>query len=91
MFNSIGTEFLYSDANSPQVLVTIDGLEAFCPALNCDYKYVAASTAKITGQAYDTATKVLTVTGTNLLMTGLDVTFGGITCASSPAATFSVI
>ena len=40
MFEPVGLEFLYSDAQSPQVLVDVDGLPALCVNLNCDYAYV---------------------------------------------------
>jgi hypothetical protein len=48
MFEPVGLEFLYSDAQSPQVLVNVDGLPALCVNLNCDYAYVQA-VAEITG------------------------------------------
>ena len=41
MFEPIHIEFLSSDAQSPQVLVTVDGMVALCASLNCDYEYVA--------------------------------------------------
>jgi hypothetical protein len=31
---------LYTVAQNPQVLVTVDGLPAVCPAANCDYSYI---------------------------------------------------
>jgi hypothetical protein len=65
MFEPVGLEFLYSDAQSPQVLVNVDGLPALCVNLNCDYNYVEPNTI-ITGQTYNPSTKVLIVTGTNL-------------------------
>ena len=43
MFEPIGLEFLYSDAQAPQVLVDVDGLPALCVNLNCDYTYEAAT------------------------------------------------
>ena len=41
MFESIGTEFLSTNAQSPQVMVSVNGLPALCPNLNCDYVYIA--------------------------------------------------
>lgn len=88
MFSPIGLEFLYTSVTKPQVLVSIDDLPALCVNLNCDYQYVA-STSKVTQQTYDTATKVLTVTGTDLPLTDVTVTFGGVDCAASPAPTYT--
>lgn len=88
MFAPIGLDFLYTSVTKPQVVVNIDGLPALCVNLNCDYAYVA-STSSITQQAYDSATKVLTVTGTALPTTGVTVIFGGVTCANSPAPTYT--
>jgi hypothetical protein len=89
MFEPIGLEFLYSDAQSPQVIVDVDGLPALCVNLNCDYAYVAA-TAEITGTTYDAATKLLTITGTALPTTGVSVHFGGVTCLdTTPSSAFT--
>lgn len=41
-FEPIPLEFLTSDAQQPQVLVMINGLEALCANLNCDYSYTRA-------------------------------------------------
>jgi hypothetical protein len=38
-FEVVPLEFLLSDAQTPQVIVTIDGMEALCLDLNCDYQY----------------------------------------------------
>jgi hypothetical protein len=40
MFEPVGLEFMRTDALSPQVIVKIDGLEALCTGVNCDYAYV---------------------------------------------------
>lgn len=79
MFEPVGLEFLYSDAQVPQVLVDVDGVPALCLNDNCGYSYVA-STTELTAQTYDEGTKVLTVTGTAIPTTGLTVSFGGATC-----------
>jgi hypothetical protein len=39
MFEPVPMEFLRSDAQTPQVIVTINGLEALCSNLNCDFLY----------------------------------------------------
>lgn len=89
MFAPVGLEFLYSNAQSPQVLVDVDGLPALCPNLNCDYAYVAAS-AKISATTYDAGTKLLTITGTSLPTINVSVHFGGSTCLdNTPSSAFS--
>jgi hypothetical protein len=40
MFEPVHLEFLTSSAESPQVLVIVDGIVALCADLNCDYEYV---------------------------------------------------
>ena len=40
MFEPIPLEFLYSDAQQPQVLVTVNGIDSVCPDFNCDYIYI---------------------------------------------------
>jgi hypothetical protein len=47
MFEPVHLEFLTSDAQSPQVLVIVDGIVALCADLNCDYEYVT-SDAEVT-------------------------------------------
>jgi hypothetical protein len=39
-FEPITLDFLTSDAQSPQVLVKVDGISALCANVNCDYTYV---------------------------------------------------
>lgn len=84
MFEPVGLEFLYSDAQLPQVLVNVDGLPALCMNLNCDYNYIA-STGVVTAQSYDSGTKVITVYGTSLPTSGVTIHFGGVTCADGTA------
>ena len=40
MFEPIPLSMLYTDAQKPQVLLTVNGIEGVCPSLNCDYVYV---------------------------------------------------
>jgi hypothetical protein len=44
---------LYTPANKPQVLVTVDGIVAVCPEQKCDYTYIAASSGKVTDVELD--------------------------------------
>ena len=43
MFEPVGLEFMYSDAKSPQVMTKVDGLEALCMNVNCDYAYIEST------------------------------------------------
>ena len=98
MFEPVGLEFLYTDAQSPQVLVTVDDLPALCVNLNCDYAYVEpGATTIITGQSYNPKTLEYIVTGKNLptiwkphgrrlqttTSTATGLDFGGATCLDS--------
>lgn len=47
-YEPVPFEFLHTAEKAPQVLVTVDGLEAVCASLNCSYTYVDPVT-KITG------------------------------------------
>ena len=94
----IPMELLYSDATSPQVLVTIDDLPVVCPDLNCDYRYVATP-AVITGQSV--VGRRVTIDGTGLPTSSIpggsrraledraspfSVMFGGATCGDDTFA-----
>jgi len=39
-YEPVPFEFLYTEESSPQVIVSIDGVEAVCHSLDCDYNYV---------------------------------------------------
>jgi len=54
---------LFTPALKPQVLVTVDGLEALCPDDNCGYSYIA-SVGQITEVTQNV--DILTITGTDL-------------------------
>jgi len=40
-YEPVPFEFLHTAETQPQVIITVDGLEAVCDSLNCSYKYVA--------------------------------------------------
>ena len=48
MFEPIPLEFIHADAQKPQVLVTVNGIDGVCPEFNCDYVYFEP-TGVITG------------------------------------------
>ena len=81
MFEPVPMEMLFSDAKKPQVLVTVNDLQALCINVNCDYAYEKAA-GEITAQTYDVGTKKLTITGTSLPTASATIKFGGVTCAS---------
>jgi hypothetical protein len=42
IFEPVPLEMLYSDAQKPQVMVKVNGIEGVCPNFNCDYVYTTA-------------------------------------------------
>jgi len=64
MFEPIPLEMLYHDAEKPQVLVKVNGIQGVCPEFNCDYLYTAP-TGEITGQTLANGNE-LTIVGTSL-------------------------
>jgi len=78
-YEPIPLEFLSAAATSPQVLVMVDGIEAICPNLNCDYTY-SAPNAKITSQKL--TGNVIEVEGTDLPVTAdVEVSISGTACS----------
>jgi hypothetical protein len=47
-FEPVPLEMLYTPAQKPQVLVTVNGIPAVCPARNCDYSYIEGGSGKVT-------------------------------------------
>jgi hypothetical protein len=39
-YEPVPFEFLYTNEKSPQVIVSIEGIEAVCDSLNCNYNYI---------------------------------------------------
>ena len=78
-YEPIPFEFLYTIENNPQLIVSIDGVEAVCDSLNCDYNYVAPASL-ITGFTYDGTT--LTITGSAFTNTIESVQFSHIDCTN---------
>jgi len=62
-FEPVPFEFIYTHETKPQVIISVDGVEAVCDSLSCGYQY-KAPTAKITGVILSGTT--LTITGTDL-------------------------
>ena len=62
-------EYLYTNESSPQIIVSVDGIEAVCDSLQCNYNYISP-TAQITSFSLSTQTN-----GASLLtMNGLGFT-----------------
>lgn len=73
VYKSIPAQYLRTyHKDSPQTVVTIDGVPAACPNRNCEFKFIA-NAGQITNAQYNAGTKVVTITGTGL-PTGADLT-----------------
>ena len=72
-------EMLFTSVTKPQVLMTIDDIEALCANADCDYEYVAPSSdiSSFTVSGVD-----VSITGTSLPTSDLTVEFGGATCST---------
>ena len=70
---------LYTSVTAPQVLVTVDDIQAACANADCDYEYVSNS-AEVTSQ--DVTDLAVTIGGTGLSTTDTTIIFGGATCGT---------
>jgi len=84
MFEPVPLEMLYHDADKPQVMVKVKGLEGICSGFNCDFEYKAA-TSEITAQALAND-KEITITGTGLPTTDVSVVLGNAKCGTVTAS-----
>jgi hypothetical protein len=64
-YRSIPFEYMKTYETNPQFLVTVNDLPAVCHNLNCNYTYVTP-VGEVTAFTFVEATRVLTLTGTNL-------------------------
>lgn len=79
-YQQIPYEFLYTEVKTPQLQVTVDGLEAVCASLDCGYTYVAA-TSSIT--SYSLSSTTLTIVGVDLVSTNIRlVSFSNRPCTN---------
>jgi len=68
-----------TDSQTPQILLTIDGMPALCLDMNCDFAYTE-TTSTLNTQALDD-TSLLTLTGVELPDATSDIIqFGPIKC-----------
>jgi hypothetical protein len=64
-YRTLPFEYLKTYETQPQLLVSVNDLPAVCHNLNCNYTYVTP-VGEVTSFTYDTSSRVLTLTGTNL-------------------------
>ena len=50
MFEPVPLEFLYTDVQQPQIQISVGGIDAVCPTIDCGYLYVDA-VGEITSQS----------------------------------------
>ena len=84
MFEPIPLEFLYSDAQQPQVMVTVNGIDGVCPEFNCDYIYI--DTDKLIQSQTLTNGVDLTITGVGLPTEDIRVRFANAECTGDIVA-----
>ena len=78
MFEPVPLEFLYSDAQQPQVLITVNGIDGVCPDFNCDYIYI--DTESIIQDQQLTNGVDLTIIGVGLPTEDIKVKFANAEC-----------
>lgn len=84
MFEPIPLEFLYSDAQKPQVMISVNGVDGVCPEFNCDYVYVDTD-KQITAQTLANGVE-LTITGVGLPTENIQVKFANAECTDTITA-----
>lgn len=65
MYDVIPFEMLKTFETEEQLIVTVNGDPAACHNMTCSMSYIDP-TATVTGFTYDTSSKVLSITGTDL-------------------------
>ena len=78
-YEPIPFDFLYTAETQPQVIVTVNGTEAICASLNCNYNYVTPN-ASITGFSLSGTT--LTITGQQFTSPIRQIMFSNIACTN---------
>lgn len=80
MFEPVPLEMMHADAQSPQVLISVNGIDGVCPSFNCDYAYIE-SNATITAQSLSNE-RDLVIEGTNLPVEDLVIGLANAHCDS---------
>jgi hypothetical protein len=83
MFEPIPLSMLFTDAQQPQVMIKVNGIEGVCPEFNCGYVYVDTASL-ITGQSM--SGDDLTITGTNLPTSNVSVKLSNSECGTVTAS-----
>jgi hypothetical protein len=78
-YEPVPYEFLYTAETAPQVIVSVDGVEAACDSLNCSFKYIQ-SPSVITD--YSLVDGTLTINGTGFTNDIVSITLENIDCKS---------
>ena len=84
-FEPMPLEFIYTDAQKPQVMITVNGVEGVCPEFNCDYIYIDTD-SEIQGQTLTNGVD-LTITGVGLPTEDIQVKFANAECTGDITAT----
>ena len=87
MFEPIPLSMLYTDAQQPQVLIKVNGIEGVCPEFNCNYVYVDTA-SMITGQSL--SGNDLIIDGTNLPTDVTSVKLANSECGVITASTTQI-
>jgi hypothetical protein len=80
MFEPMGLEFIKTDAQKPQVLVTVNGIVALCSNDNCDYTYTETESIVSSQTLVDNE---VTITGSALPISDASIKFGPTSCTVS--------
>ena len=85
MFEPVPLEFIYADAQKPQVMISVNGVVGVCPDFNCDYLYIDTD-SEIQTQTLENGLD-LTITGVGLPTTDIQVKFANAECTDAITAT----
>lgn len=81
-FPAVPLEMLHSDAQTPQILITVDGMAALCLDLNCDFAYTESASLISTQTLDEFETDQIILYGTSLPDADDDVIWFGPTRCS---------
>ena len=81
MFEPVPLEFIYADAQKPQVMISVNGVVGVCPEFNCDYLYIDTD-SEIQTQTLTNGVD-LTITGVGLPTEDIQVKFANAECTGT--------
>jgi hypothetical protein len=89
MYEPVPFEFLYTNESAPQIIVTVDGIEAVCDSLSCNYNY-EVPTASITD--FSRSGTTLTITGTSLNTNSLaSIYYSNVLCTATSISDVQIV